>query len=238
MNQPDHPNRKVRYGTNWEEQLQPTEIISKKEGGRELRVVLLRGLQRLAQDAGLVRSHCHFKFISKDETGTVGIMQAVYEVKFSDGTEWSGAADCNSSNTDSKFMSYPTAVSESRAEARCLRKALGIQLLSSEEIGFNDGGAIEQISASSGKQIDSQVVKAIEKLCETRGVTKAELLEAVLTKARNSSVFELEELTVDEGQKAMGWLNEQKAKTVKLTAAQERDARKKELQAQSEKETS
>ena len=223
-----------RYGTNWEEQLQPTEILTRKEDGKELRVVLLRGLQRLAQEAGLIRSECKLSFITKDETGSFGILQAVYMVEFSDGTWWVGAADCNSANTSDKYMKYPTAIAESRAEARCLRKALNIGILSSEEVGFADGGAIEQITASSGKQIDSQVVKAIEKLCETRGLTTAEVLEAVLSKERNSSVFELGELTVDEGQKAMAWLNEQKPKAVKMTAAQERDARKKELQSQQE----
>lgn len=228
-----------RYGTNWEEQLQPAEIGTRKEDNRELRVVYLRGLQRLAQEAGIVRSECKLNFVTKEQTGSVGIMQAVYMVEFSDGTWWVGTADCNSLNTSEKYMKYPTAVAESRAEARCLRKALNIGILSSEEIGFVDGGAaIEQITASSGKQIDSQVVKAIEKLCESRGCTNAEVLEAVLSKDRNRSVFELGELTVEEGQKAMGWLNEQKVKAVKLTAAQERDARKKELQAQAGKENS
>ena len=225
-----------RYGTNWEEQLQSSEIGTRKEENKEMRVVYLRGLQRLAQEAGLIRSECKLNFITKDETGTVGIMQAVYMVEFSDGTWWVGTADCNSANTSDKYMKYPTAVAESRAEARCLRKALNIGIMSSEEVGFVDGGAIEQIAAATGKQIDTQVVKAIEKLCESRGVTNAEVLEAVLSKGRNSSVFELGELTVEEGQKAMGWLNEQKPKVVKLTAAQERDARKKELQAQAGKE--
>jgi len=227
-----------RYGTNWEDQLQPTDIGTRKEDNREMRVVYLRGLQRLAQEAGMIRSECRLNFITKDQTGSVGIMQAVYTVEFSDGTWWVGAADCNSANTSEKYMKYPTAVAESRAEARCLRKALNIGILSSEEIGFTDGGAIEQIAASSNKQVDTQVVKAIEKLCESRGVTNAEVLEAVLSKDRNSSVFELGELTVDEGQKAMGWLNEQKPKAVKLTATQERDARKKELRAQTDKDNS
>lgn len=227
-----------RYDTNWEEKLLATELATRKEDGRELRVVFLRGLQRLAHEAGIVRSECKLNFITKEETGSVGIMQAVYMAEFSDGTWWVGTADCNSANTGEKYMRYPTAVAESRAEARCLRKALNIGMLSSEEVGFVDGGAIEQISASTGKQIDSQVVKAIEKLCESRGITAAEVLAAVLSKDRNSSVFELGELTVEEGQKAMGWLNEQKPKVVKQTAAQEREARKKELQAQTGKENS
>lgn len=228
-----------RYDTNWEEKLLPTEIDVRREGGREVRVVFLRGLQRLAQDAGLCRSNCQFNFISDAQTGgNGGIMQAIYTTFFDDETSWVGAADCNGKNTEGKFLRYPTAVAESRAEARCLRKALGISMLSSEEIGFVDGGAIEQISASSNKQIDSQVIKAIEKLCESRGVSTAEVLEAILSQERNSTIFELSELTVEEGQKAMSWLNDQKSvapKAKKLTAAEEREARKKELISQQDK---
>lgn len=224
---------KVRSGINWEEKLFASDIGLRKEDGKEMKVVYLRGLQRLAQEAGLRRSYCKFNFITKADTGTVGIMQAIYELEFEDGSIWTGSADCNQNNTNSKFMAFPTAVAESRAEARALRKALGIGIISSEEVGFADGGAIESIQASSGKRIDSQVVKAIEKLCESRSIPTAQLLEEVLTNDRNSAVFELSELTVDEGQKAMSWLNDQKvsapAKT-KLTAAETRDARKKELQ--------
>jgi|SRR5689334_10995253 len=220
---------KTRRETNWEAELQSTEIVERKEGNRTLKVVLLKGLQRLANEAGLLRSDCYFKFITVHETGTVGIMQAVYSTEFADGSKWVGTADCNSKNTSEKFMAYPTAVAESRAEARCLRKALNISILSSEELGSVEG--IEQIEASPGKKIDSQVVKAIEKLCEGRGVAPATVLEEVLSKERNGSVFELTELTVEEGQKAMAWLNDQKPQKKKASAAEERDARKKELQA-------
>ena len=221
--------KKERFGTNWEAELQPSEIGKRNEDGRESKTVYLRGLQRLAQVAGLFKSGCEFRFISKQDSGSVNLMQAVYSAEFEDGSIWVGAADCSSMNTDSKFLAYPTAVAESRAEARCLRKALGISILSSEEVGFTDG--IQQIEASPTKAIDSQVVKAIEKLCETRGISNAEMLDAVLSKDRNGSVFELAELTVEEGQKAMAWLNEQKpSKPKKLTAAEEREARKKELQ--------
>ena len=227
-----------RYGTNWEEKLLPAETISRKEDGRELRVVTLRGLQRLSQEAGLVTSYCEFSFIapSPGNDKSFGIMQCIYTTQFSDGTSWTGAADCNHLNTSGKFSAYPTAIAESRAEARCLRKALNIGLISSEEVGLVDGVATEQLEASPNKKIDSQVVKAIEKLCETRNITTAEVLDAILSKARNSTVFELGELTVEEGQKAMGWLNDQKPAKVKKSAAEERSERKQELLAQTKKD--
>lgn len=225
-----------RLETNWEESLKDGETGNRKEDGREVRVVLLKGLQRCAQLAGLRKSSCEFKFIPSSDNANTGIMQCVYTTEFDDGTVWVGAADCNHRNTGAKYVVYPTAVAESRAEARCLRKALNISILSSEEIGFMEGGAIQQIEASSGKAIDAQVIKAIEKLCETRNISQAELLESILSKDRNSGIFELTELTVEEGQKAMGWLNEQKpAAAPKKSKAEEREARKKELQAEQEK---
>lgn len=231
------PENKPRFGTNWEAELRPNEFGKREEDGRESKTVYLRGLQRLAQEAGLKKSNCEIRFISKQESGSVNVMQAIYTTEFSDGTTWVGAADCSQMNTNVEFLAYPTAVAESRAEARCLRKALGISILSSEEIGLVAG--VEQIEASPTKAIDSQVVKAIEKLCESRSVSVADMLDAVLNKDRNGSVFELNELTVEEGQKAMAWLNDQKPSAPakkKMTATEEREARKKELQAQAGKD--
>lgn len=231
------PEKKPRFGTDWESLLLPQEVSTKREDNREIKIVYLRGLQRLAHLAGLRSSDCYFRYISAQESGTVNVMQAVYNTEFDDGTKWVGAADCSSSNTDGKFLKFPTAIAESRAEARCLRKALNIGMLSSEEIGFVEG--VEQIETSPTKAIDSQVVKAIEKLCESRNVSVADMLDAILSKDRNGSIFELNELTVEEGQKAMAWLNEQKPAAPakkKVSAAEEREARKKELQAQAGKD--
>jgi len=230
------PTTKPRRGTNWEAELKEDETLTRKEDGKERKVVLLRGLQRLAQEAGIKSSYSSFEFIPSQITGKFGILQCIYSVSFDDETSWTGAADCNENNTGGRFLNYPTAVAESRAEARCLRKALNIYMLSSEEVGFTEG--VEQIETSPNKAIDSQVVKAIEKLCETRSISSAELLEAILSKERNSSIFELTELTVDEGQKAMAYLNDQKAVVAKSkkTAAEERAERKQELLAKKEAE--
>lgn len=230
--------KKSRYDTNWESELQAHDVTHRKEGDAEIKVVLLRGLQRLAHEAGIFRSECETKFISAKDTDSTGILQAIYTAEFSDGSKWVGTADCNALNTTGKFMHYPTAVAESRAEARCLRKALNISMLSLEEIGFADNGAIQKIEASPNKAIEPQVVKAIESLCSTRNIQVADVLDAVLSTKRNGSVFELGDLTVEEGGKALAWLNEQKPVTTKkkLTAAEEREARKKELLSQQDKE--
>jgi hypothetical protein len=222
------------YDTDWESQLEPHEKATRKEGDNEIPVVLLKGLQRLARRAGIVHQNVEIK------TPSDSMVQAIYTASFmidpaSKGTGdnlaiFVGAADCNTKNTKGVFATYPTAVAESRAEARCLRKALGISTLSSEEIGFREN--IGSLEASPTGKADKQLVVAIEKLCESRGFDVARVLEEVITdKARAASIFELTELTVTEAQAAMSWLNEQKPSKAAVSTKDARDARKAELKA-------
>ncbi len=220
------------FDTNWEAQLEPHEKTFRQEGQEEIPVVLLAGLQRLARKAGV--RHQGVVIQTPSET----MVQAIYTATFPmdirlhlevrDLITFVGAADCNIKNTKGVFATYPTAVAESRAEARCLRKALGISTLSSEEIGFREN--IGSLQASPTGKADKQLVVAIEKLCESRGFDVARVLEKVIIdKARADSIFELSELTVTEAQAAMLWLNEQKP--AKPSTKESRDARKAELQA-------
>ena len=215
----------TRRDTNWEEKLRDNEKATRREDDGEFSVVLLSGLQRLAEEAGIQWSDCHIM------TPSDSMVQAIYYARFSDDTQWVGTADCNTKNTKGKFLCYPTAVAESRAEARCLRKALGIRMLSAEEVGLREGfGTLE---ASPTGKADSQLIAAINKLCESRGVVAAAVLDAVIDdKERASSIFELSELTTEEAQRALSWLNEQKKQ--QPSAKDQRDARKAELQAKQE----
>lgn len=217
---------------NWEAKLSPDDVITKTENGRQIKVVLLAGLQRLAREAGIKRSECKFNFITADMTGKEGIMQCVYMAEFDDGSMWVGAADCNSKNTTGIFVNYPTAVAESRAEARCLRKALGIRMLSAEEVGFQDSMPAS-MEVSPTKTIDPQVVKAIQSLCDSRKIPPAEVLESILPSKRSSSIYTLDQLNVEEGQAALSWLNSQKPKEIK-SKTDERSDRKKALLAKKE----
>lgn len=217
------------FATKWEEELQADETAIRKEGGKEIKVVLLAGLQRLARMAGITRQDCVIQ--TPAPTMVQAIFSASFELSTGKFTTFVGTADCNASNTSGKFLYYPTAVAESRAEARCLRKALGIRMLSSEEIGFQEG--VASIEAAPTGKADSAVIVAIEKLCETRNIDPVRVLEEVIEDAaRSSSIFQLSELTVIEAQRALAWLNEQKTTAPKApTAKEERDARKRELQA-------
>jgi hypothetical protein len=214
--------------TNWEEELQDDERGIRRKGKDKLEVVFLAGLQRLARKAGIVESSCD---IQTHIAGEGFLVQAVYTARFEDGSVWSGAGDCTKKNTDPPFNLYPTAIAESRAEARCLKKALGIRLLANEEIGFHEG--VDSLEASPNKSIDPQVVKAIEVLCNSRNVDIVTVLHAAVNdKERANNIFQLTDLTVEEGRAAMAWLNDQSTKGAKRkpTAEEKRNARKKELE--------
>lgn len=215
-----------RQDTNWEEKLLPEEIVTKKDGNKEMKVVKLSGLQRCAREAGLCSSDCDLKFIQAGPS--FGIMQAIYKTKFTDGTKWVGTADCNSENTQRPFYYYPTAVAESRAEARCLRKALGISMLSMEEVDM--ASPLEVIP---GKKIDPQVVRGIELLCENKGIELINVVNAIIDdKKRSNLIYDISDFTVEEGHKAYSWLNQQQEKSEKKTKVDKRNDRKEELRKQ------
>jgi len=220
------------FTTNWESLLHVDETDLRKEGEDEMKVVLLAGLQRLAREAGIVEQKV--EILTPSDT----LIQAIFTSSFivDDGkpdgpyiVRFVGTADASSKNTSGKFFNYPTAVAESRAEARSLRKALGIRMLSSEEIGLREG--IASLEVNPGGKADSQVIAAIEKLCETRNIDPVQVIEEVVTdKARAESICELLELTAEEAQRALAYLNEQKVSKKKLSAQEQRDQRKKELE--------
>lgn len=217
--------RKIRnlFEVDWCAELTDNERAVRKERGESIEVVFLAGLQRLAREAGIVSQSV--EILTPSSEMIQAIFTSVFLVEFAPGefreVTFVGTADCNARNTTKQFLGYPTAVAESRAEARSLRKALGIRMLSSEEIGFREGAS--SIEASPNAKVAGNVVAAIETLCNTRGVEIAEVLDHVLEESRATSVFELSELTAEEAQSAMSWLNEQKPKT------DARSARKDEL---------
>jgi hypothetical protein len=217
------------FATNWEQELTEGDLATRREGEETFQVVLLTGLQRLARQAGLVAQRV--QIITPAPTMVQAVFTSSFQAEVNGVTttvEFVGAADCNKGNTKGRYADYPTAVAESRAEARSLRKALGIRMLSSEEVGFREGvGALE---ASPGGKAAGSLVAAIENLCSSRGIDVVQALGVVLPDERASAIFELSELRTDEAQAVMAWLNEQKPQ-----APSKRTARKAELQAKQEK---
>jgi hypothetical protein len=188
-------------------ELMKTDWASKLEKGEmavfnDKTVVLLEGLRRLAREAGLVKSGCAFSHIA---IGDMGVFQCIYTVEFDDGSIWVGAGDANAQSVSPPFDAYPTAVAESRAESRCLKKALGIAMLSAEEVGFSNNAGFE---VKNTDKIDRSVVRAIEQKAERAGIELVQIIEnAVKDSSRAQSIFMLDQLTCEEGTNALEYLN-------------------------------
>lgn len=93
----------------------------------------LNGLRRVAQllkgPIRLCTSQifaAHPEFASICTTITIGNDETVTQ---------SGCADASAANTEKGYCKYPTAIAESRAEARALRKVLSLSICSYEELG-------------------------------------------------------------------------------------------------------
>lgn len=217
-----------RLDTDWDSLLEEDEKMT-KEGDEFVR---LRGLQRLARRAGLVYSMPQHAYI---ETKNGYVFQCVYVTRFDDGTEWGGSADFNKANAGrAPYSHYPTAVVESRAEARALRKALGIKSLSVEEIGTMDNST--GLPNTSGG-VDTQQVASIERLVTELKLDKLELAKTVFGEDVASSISSWEELTSAQAIDLLRHLNKAKADATKAerkgtakSTAKSRAARKAELE--------
>lgn len=99
----------------------------------------VHGLRRVAQKLlGAIVSTKIVQFFPATDSSTYGRASCVYEVAI----EWcdgfirifQDAAGAYPGNTDQMYAKYPEAIATTRAEARCLRKALRIKGPASEEV--------------------------------------------------------------------------------------------------------
>jgi len=162
----------------------------------------LFGLRRIAQKLinPIVECRTDIKQIpnpANNHTATV-----VVSVKFAYGSIWYGAADVSKLNCMEEYARHPTATAESRAEGRALRKALGINVHTVDEVGLdpidtNDDGVISTNQVSS---IDAMANKRLN-------ISIGAFLSSLGIKDRATN-----ELTVKEGiqvlSKLQGFLNE------------------------------
>jgi hypothetical protein len=210
-----------RTSQQWQDVLTEEDIVTNRDSGKQC--VLLRALQRLSHEAGIVESGP--VTLQHVPQGSFGVFQCIYEVKFDDGTTWRGAGDCNKQNVDGQFANYPTAVAESRAEARALKKALGITMLAAEEIDLSAGAEVKP-----NQKVSSNIVSAIETLVERSGLDTLAVIEKVLPD-RADSINTLSDLTVAEGQSVMAHLNDLPKKKKVAPKASSRAAKKKAAEA-------
>lgn len=122
------------------------------------------------------------KTTHSDDPKDPGRAVCTYEVVFEDINNmctrtYRGIGSSFFGNTDDEFCVFVEAIAETRAESRALRKALGINVNSSEEMTGKDGKQIvsEFVGESSGEwgedqNITPSQVKVITKMCNDLGV--------------------------------------------------------------------
>lgn len=204
-------NQYNRANTDWEKELNDDEVVSSDNG---MQIVLLRGLQRLARLAGIIESYPESLSYVVGPEGN-GVIQCVYITRWNDGSTFGATADANKGNLKPEFKAFPTTIAESRAEGRAIRKALGIYMLTAEEIDTSEGFT-GMTKAESGKADPAQIV-AIEKMIEESSVEAIDVIGAVVEDGRE--VLDLADLTPAEAVAAMRFMNSQRGTS-------KRDARK------------
>lgn len=78
----------------------------------------------------------------------------IYNIKFESGYSFSAAADAHLENISGAFSIYPTAIAESRAEARAYRKALLLSTVSAEEVKGNENTFHSVLKESSSTTVE------------------------------------------------------------------------------------
>jgi len=128
-----------------------------------------------------------------------------FNITLVDGRTFSDSADAFYSNC-SELGLFPTAVASARAEARCLRKVLGIAEHAAEELVDKDAG--EELAPDDDSPVKPEQSKLIEKMLGQVETSLKELLEEITTR----EVFAVNELTTGEARIAIRKLNDIKKK--------------------------
>lgn len=149
-----------------------------------------------------------------DQIGTHNFPMAsvTFSIRLHDGRQFSDSADAFYSNCEELGL-FPTAVASARAEARCLRKVLGIREHAAEEIVEKDPG--EELAPDDDSPIKPGQTKLIDKILKTLDMTLKDLLEDITTR----EIFSVEEFTTGEARKALRLLHDHKKKKNKKKGA-------------------
>ncbi len=188
----------------WNKELTGDEVGS--DNG--IQFVYLKGLRRLAKLKGIIHERHPFINVAtlrRPDGVEYPFVQASYEVTFRDGSTFSDVADAHTYNLEGVFSAYPTAIAGNRAEARALRKALGISMVAKEELGADPDKV-----ASFRNEITSAQKKVINTLMKTRGVTNQ--IDVIKNSSKREDVVDISELSFDEAKLAVKYLNALKVK--------------------------
>lgn len=162
---------------------------------------LLRGLQRLAHDRGILKITSDVKATPTKESPIAAV---TVTVEFKDGTVFSGSADAKYKAHEHPFREHLTALADSKAEARAYRRAFNITKASKEECGeLPAGGDIDNTPIA-----DSQI-QGIKNIADLKKLT---VIEAVKLIGVDKPI---EELTSKQARDVIKALNKYKPKAPK-----------------------
>lgn len=153
---------------------------------------LVSGLRRVAEILiGEIVSSGPTQVFPPAEGRGPGRATVVFEVIFENGKRYAEVADCWEGNTDDAFVVFNTATASTRAEARCLRKALKLKTVSAEEITSKNTTktALEASRAKSTEESDGEFANEaprsakqdsfINTLCDRAGIDRGKYLKYV-----------------------------------------------------------
>jgi len=159
-----------------------TELVQPEQGDPMPKVAGLRRVANLV--LGRIVSSGPTTVFPATNVDHPGRATIVFQVEFEDGTVFREVGESYVDNTDDKFAIYPSAIASTRAEARALRKALGINRVSADEITNKDA-----------KQIVRDSVRTEEAKKETDGEFKGDNLAT--DKQNNLIGFLADKLEID-----------------------------------------
>lgn len=123
------------------------------------------------------------------------------------GREWEATADASPHNIGGKmFSKFLTAMAETRATGRCIKEALGIRLATFEEMSGDD----VQDGSENEKPVSDELIAAITRQTEIKGVKQDELMAKIKEKLPN--IDNLRQINMEQGRVVLTWLNEKQNK--------------------------
>lgn len=164
----------------------------------------IAGLRRLARTRGIVDMDVDariYTFYSNNRQREEPIAQATVKIKFEDGEVTAATADVFPGNS-LRYGHFMSAYAGTRAEARAIRRAFGIEKVAYEEV---DEQTVDDAFGNPGDKITSVQKRHIEKMAKSRKMNLDVIIKDVFNKEIN-----VDELTVSQATQLIRFINDGK----------------------------